>query len=88
MILNLALKETIKTITKDIAYYILGLEIDNIEFVNKELLRIEKREANVVASCLINGISSILHLEIQNSNDKDMANRMLRYYLDISKKLH
>ena len=76
-------KEALKAITEDIAIYLLGLHIDNVEFVDKELLRIEKREADIVATCLIDGEASILHLEIQNANDGKMAQRMLRYRLDI-----
>lgn len=76
-------KEALKAITEDIAIYLLGLHIDDVEFVDKELLRIEKREADIVATCLIDGEASILHLEIQNANDGKMAQRMLRYRLDI-----
>jgi len=80
---DITTKDTIKTITEDIAKYILELDITNIEFVDKELQRIEKREADVIASCRINGIKAILHLEVQNDNDKTMHHRMLRYYTDI-----
>jgi len=77
-------KETIIAITKDIATYILNLNIgEEIEFVDKELKRVEKREADIVAKCKIDGVESILHIEIQNSNDKTMPKRMLRYYVDI-----
>jgi len=78
---DLISKDIIKEIIKDIGKYILNLEIgDNIVFLDKELSRIEKREADIVAN--IND-EYVLHLEIQNSNDKFMANRMLRYYSDI-----
>jgi len=80
---DITTKDTIKTITEDIAKYILEKEISDIEFVDKELQRIEKREADIVALCKIDGIKSILHLEIQNSNDNIMPYRMLRYYTDI-----
>jgi predicted transposase/invertase (TIGR01784 family) len=80
---DITTKDTIKTITYDIAKYILELNVTDIEFVDKELQRVEKREADIVALCNINGIKSILHIEIQNSNDKFMAKRMLRYYIDI-----
>jgi hypothetical protein len=73
-------KEAIKTLVIDIAKYILEIELDDIEFIDKELQRIEDRRADVVA---IVDNSYILHLEIQNSNDKDMHHRMLRYYTDI-----
>ena len=68
---DITTKEALKAITEDIAIYLLGLQIDNVEFVDKELLRIEKREADIVATCLINNSPSIIHLEIQNDNDKD-----------------
>ncbi|NWF65957.1 MAG: hypothetical protein HXX81_00645 [Campylobacterales bacterium] len=73
-------KEAIKTLVIDIAKYILNIEIKEIKFLDKELQRIEDRRADVVA--LIDN-SYILHIEIQNDNDKKMALRMLRYYIDI-----
>jgi len=80
---DITTKETIKTITEDIAKYILELEVSDIEFVDKELQRVEKREADIVALCKIEGVESILHIEIQNDNDHTMPKRMLRYYTDI-----
>ena len=77
-------KEAVKTITEDIAIYFLKLNISNIEFVDKELQRVEKREADIVALCNIDNKESILHIELQNTNDLDMNKRMLRYYTDIS----
>jgi predicted transposase YdaD len=84
---DITTKETIKAITYDIATYILNLKMSQeFEFVDKELKFIEKREADIVVLCHIEGIESILHLEIQNSNDKEMSLRMLRYYLDIKRR--
>ncbi len=83
---DITTKDTIKTITQDIAKYILELEVTNIEFVDKELQRIEKREADIVAKCYVDGKEAILHLEIQNDNDKTMHHRMLRYYTDIKQR--
>jgi len=80
---DITTKDTIKTITKDIAKYILELDIKDIKFEDKELQRIEKREADIVARCKIDGKEAILHLEIQNNNDYSMDRRMLRYYTDI-----
>jgi hypothetical protein len=81
---DISTKEVIQTITKDLAIYILGLNIsDDIEFIDKELKRIEKREADIVALCKIDNKKSILHIEIQNDNAKNMNFRMLRYYVDI-----
>ena len=81
---DISTKETIKTITEDISKYILNLEVSEIEFVDKELQRVEKREADIVAKCLVNGEEAILHIEIQNDNDATMPKRMLRYYTDIA----
>jgi predicted transposase/invertase (TIGR01784 family) len=78
---DLISKEIIQTILKDIAKYFLNIEIKGkITFLDKELKRVEKREADIVAN--INN-EYILHLEIQNSNDSNMDKRMLRYYTDI-----
>ena len=76
-------KDDINTIAIDIATLILKLKINDLEFIDKELLRIEKREADIVATCKIDNIEQIIHIEIQNSNDNTMSDRMLRYYLDI-----
>ncbi len=83
---DITAKNTIKTITQDIAKYILELNVTDIEFVDKELQRIEKREADIVALCRVDGTKAILHLEIQNDNDKTMHHRMLRYYTDIKQR--
>jgi len=81
---DLILKESVKSIAYDIAKYILNLNISKeIEFIDKELPRIEKREADIVVRCKIDNKESILHIEIQNNNDSSMAYRMLRYYSDI-----
>ena len=77
-------KKTVKILLKDLARHILGLEVSNISFIDKELQRIEKREADIVAQCKIEGKEEILHIEIQNDYDKTMPNRMARYYLDIN----
>ena len=73
-------KEVIKTIVKDISKYFLKIDINEIEFLEQEKERIESRRADIVAK--ING-DFVLHLEIQNQNDKQMPYRMLRYWLDI-----
>ena len=47
--------------------------------------RIESRRADLVARVQdANGKSYILHIEIQNDNQKNMPLRMLRYYSDIA----
>ena len=66
-------KETIKTIAQDISKYILNIDVKDIEFIDKELQRVEKREADIVARCKIENRASILHIEIQNDNQKNNA---------------
>jgi len=79
---DLISKDIIKSLLEDIAKYFLNIDIKDkkIRFLDKEFGRIEKREADIVAN--IND-EYILHLEIQNANDKKMSKRMLRYYTDI-----
>jgi len=76
-------KDIIKKLLVDISKYFLKLDLSNksITFLDKELSRIEKREADIVAN--IND-EYILHLEIQNNFDFLMPYRMLRYYTDIA----
>jgi len=72
-------KEVLKQIAEDISHYLLNLDVKDLEFVDKELQVVEKRESDLVGRCYINGIESILHIEIQNNNDNTMHFRMLRY---------
>ena len=73
-------KEILKNIARDVARYILHIEIDeNMELIDKEFTRIEKRDADLLFK---NG-DEIIHIEIQNNNHKEMHNRMLRYLSDI-----
>jgi len=76
------LKPIIKKLIKPLSKYFFNKEIntDNITFIDKELQRVEKREADIVANI---DNQYILHIEIQNDYDSDMPQRMLRYYLDI-----
>ena len=74
-------KELIKKIIiKDISKYILGITLDDIEFLNEEYQRVESRRADIVVKVQN---EYILHLELQSSYDSKMAYRMCRYWLDI-----
>jgi len=65
---------------RDISRHILHLKIeDNMELIDKEFTRIEKRDADLVFK---NG-DQIVHIEIQNNNHAQMPQRMLRYLSDI-----
>ena len=77
---DITTKEVLKQIAEDIALHLLHFQVTELDFVDKELQIVEKRESDLVGHCYIDGVESILHLEIQNSNDKTMHFRMLRYY--------
>jgi len=81
------LKPIIKKLIKPLSKYFFNKEIktNNITFIDKELQRVEKREADIVANI---DNQYILHIEIQNTYDKDMPQRMLRYYLDIQQAIN
>jgi len=73
-------KDILKSIARELSKYILKIPIDeDIELIEKEFTRVEKREADL----LFKSGQDIIHIEIQNSNHKDMHKRMLRYYSDI-----
>ena len=55
------------------------------ELLSNEQARIESRRADLVARVReAEGENYILHIEIQNDNQRDMPLRMLRYYSDIA----
>ncbi len=73
-------KEILKHIARDLSTHILHIDIkDDMELIDKEFTRIEKRDADLIFK---NG-DEIIHIEIQNDNHKQMDLRMLRYMSDI-----
>ena len=76
-------KDVIKSILKELAHTLFGLDIKNIELIDEEFERIEARRADIVA---IADKEKILHIEIQSFYDNLMPIRMLRYYADIKSK--
>ncbi len=78
-------KSLIRTLVKDMAIYLLGLEIVHLEEAATERQRIETRLADIVMLAeSSSGERYILHIELQNQNDPTMPQRMLRYYTDIA----
>ena len=73
-------KEIVTKLVKEIAKYILNIEVNNLTLLDKEFQRVEDRRADVVANV---DNKYILHIEIQNNNHKQMELRMMRYYTDI-----
>ena len=73
-------KDILKNIAKELSRYILKIDVSNdIELIDKEFTRVEKREADL----LFRNQNEIIHIEIQNQNHSNMHKRMLRYYSDI-----
>ncbi len=73
-------KEILKRIARDIAIYILKIEIrEDMELIDKEFTRVEKRDADLIFK---NG-QDIVHIEIQNQNHPQMHLRMMRYLNDM-----
>jgi hypothetical protein len=80
-------KQIIKRIAVDIAVYLLHLDINphEVELLTTEHQRIEDRRADLVVKLKYRSQESfILHVEIQNSNERLMPLRMLLYYTDIA----
>ncbi len=77
-------KSILKRIFVDVATYLFGLKLHDVQLLETEQQRIEERRADLVARVLDdNGKKFILHIEIQNQNHRKMATRMLRYLTDI-----
>ncbi len=77
-------KQVFKRILVDVATYIFNLQLATVELIETEQQRIEDRRADLLARVSDNtGKVSILHIEIQNQNQQDMPDRMLRYLTDI-----
>ncbi|NJO17522.1 MAG: hypothetical protein HC877_17835 [Thioploca sp.] len=81
---DLISKQIIKRIFIDVATYLFQLELTEVELIETEQQRIEDRRADLVAKVVDSaGKSLIVHLEIQNQNQPQMPDRMLRYLTDI-----
>ena len=77
-------KSILKRIFVDVATYLFGLELYNVQLIDTEQQRIEDRRADLVARVKEkNGNSFVIHIEIQNQNQTNMPIRMLRYLTDI-----
>ena len=74
-------KKILKEIARDISTYMLGIDVkDDIEIIDSEFTRVERRDSDIVFK---NGDDEIIHIEIQNGHHPKMHFRMLRYYSDI-----
>ena len=77
-------KQIFKRILVDVATMIFKLDLATVELIETEQQRIEDRRADLVARVKDSaGKTFILHIEIQNQNQSNMPDRMLRYLSDI-----
>ncbi|MBE0469752.1 MAG: hypothetical protein IBX55_09635 [Methyloprofundus sp.] len=77
-------KSILKRIFVDVATYLFGLKLHDVQLIDTEQQRIEDRRADLVAKVQDEaGNKFILHIEIQNQNQRIMPIRMLRYLTDI-----
>ncbi|MBE0469759.1 MAG: hypothetical protein IBX55_09670 [Methyloprofundus sp.] len=77
-------KQIFKRILVDVATYLFGLELQSAELLETEQQRIEDRRADLCARVVDKDQQAfILHLEIQNQNQRIMPERMLRYFTDL-----
>ncbi|MFK5948462.1 MAG: hypothetical protein QM500_06800, partial [Methylococcales bacterium] len=77
-------KHIIKRLIEDISKYLFELELDSLEVLETQFQRVEERRADIVVRVSESSRQYLLHIEIQNNNDKLMPGRMLRYRTDIS----
>jgi len=77
-------KQIIKHLVRDFATVLFGLPVTEVELMETSHQRIEDRHADLVAKVwLPDGQVFILHIEIQNDNQRIFPIRMLRYLTDI-----
>lgn len=77
-------KQIFKRILVDVATTIFKLDLTSVELIETEQQRIEDRRADLCARVKDSADQAfILHLEIQNRNQSDMPDRMLRYLSDL-----
>jgi hypothetical protein len=77
-------KQIFKRLVQDFATYLFGLAVAEVELVESSHERIEDRHADLVAKVWQpDGAEFILHIEIQNDNQRLFPVRMLRYFSDL-----
>ena len=82
---DLISKQLLRQLIVDFGNQLFGLNIIEAELLSSEQPRVEERRADLVARVKNNqGESYILHVEVQNANQKNMPLRMLRYYTDLA----
>ena len=82
---DLISKQLLRQLAVDFSNQLFGLNIVEAELLSSEQPRVEERRADLVARVKNReGKSYILHVELQNDNQKNMPLRMMRYYTDLA----
>ena len=82
---DLISKQLLRQLIVDFGNQLFGLNIIEAELLSGEQARVEERRADLVARVKNReGKSYILHVELQNDNQKHMPLRMMRYYTDLA----
>ena len=82
---DLISKQLLRQLIVDFGNQLFGLNIIEAELLSSEQARVEERRADLVARVKNReGKSYILHVELQNDNQKHMPLRMMRYYTDLA----
>ena len=82
---DLISKQLLRQLAVDFSNQLFGLNIVEAELLSSEQPRVEERRADLVARVKNHeGKSYILHVELQNDNQKHMPLRMMRYYTDLA----
>lgn len=76
-------KHLLKRIALDMARLLLGLDVTVLDVVESDHQRVEERRADLVVKVRDGEGEYLLHIEIQNDNQRIMPWRMLRYRTDI-----
>ncbi len=74
-----------RQVIHSMAYHLFDLQIAELTELPNEHQRVETRQADMVLRATSpEGCPFILHLELQNTNQRQMPLRMMRYYTDIA----
>ncbi len=76
---DLTVKKIVAEVGLTIVSELLGIEVLDHEILSLELITVEKRELDQIHKIKTPDGEFILNLEIQSSNDQNMAQRMLEY---------
>lgn len=76
-------KHLLKRIALDMARLLLGLDVADVEILENDNQRVEDRRADLLAKAKGGEGDYLLHIEIQNDNQRIIPWRMLRYRVDI-----